>query len=88
MKINKIMENLGLTVALKVKRFFRRLRRPFIKTKLDFSASLYKNENEAVPAASASGDIDHDFKIADIIAVFAVFMAVGSFMKAVFRIFK
>ncbi len=88
MKLQEFTERLGLTVALKIKRFLRRLRRPFIKTKLDFSASLYQNENEAVPTASASGDLDHDFKIADIAAAFALLFAFCGLLKAITRIFR
>ncbi len=87
MKITELKDKIGLTVALKVKRFCRFIRRPFIKTKLDFSASLYKNENEAVPAASIDGDLDHSIKLADIAAVLAVMLAFLSFLRAIGRIF-
>jgi hypothetical protein len=81
-------ENVGLTVALKVKRFIRVLRRPFIKTKLDFSAQLYHNENESVPAASVGGDYDTDIKLVDIIAVLAAVSCVFSFFKAIRDLFS
>ena len=88
MDINSLKENIGLTVALKVKRVLRVLRRPFIKTKLDFSAQLYQNENEAVAAASVGGDYDTDITLVDIIAVLAAISCVFSFFKAIRNLFS
>ena len=88
MDINSLKENIGLTVALKVKRVLRVLRRPFIKTKLDFSAQLYQNENESVPAASVGGDYDTDIKLVDIIAVLAAISCVFSCFKAIRNLFS
>lgn len=87
MDIKEMKEKLGVSVALKVKRFCRAIRRPFIKTKMDFSAELYKNENEAVPAASVGGDYDTDIKLVDIIGVLAVFSLFCSLIKGIHDLF-
>ena len=88
MDIKSLKDSIGLTVVLKAKRLIRVLRRPFIKTKLDFSAELYQNENEAVPAASVGGDYDTDIKLVDIIAVLAAVSCVFSFFKAIRNLFS
>ncbi len=88
MNTNEIRERLSLTIALKIKRFMRMLRRPFIRTRLDFSASLFRNENQSVPSASIDSDCDRDIKLCDIVAVIGVFLAIRYVMRAIASIFR
>ncbi len=88
MDINDIKEKLETTVALKIKRAIRVLRRPFIRTKLDYSMDIYKTETDDEPVSSVTAKSDTDIKLFDLACALAGVMAVMSVLRSLFKIFR
>lgn len=87
MDIKDLWDKLSVSTSLKIKRYLRILRRPFVRVRSDHSVDLYTSDETRDPAISSSGRINSDIKIFDIACVFAAICAFFSFIRAVFKIF-
>ena len=88
MKINDMKEKTCVSMALKMKRMMRVIRRPFIRVKSDCSVDLYADETVGDPIMSTQKKLDSDLKLFDIACIIAAFCAFCSFIKAICRIFN